>query len=195
MMKNALPRSARRTMMVAVVMGAAFVNMQGEAKAAEPSDKTVNDISRYCQACWRNARLPQDSWSDCTQEVMARLLERVEPSRWSILLKKEEEDHREFLRAIDTVKKRNQRSKKYGGLVEDVTDHRSQLEAVRNELREVLDLAAQDVLSVRQQRIVQLSAAGWSVPEIAEELRTTVERTSDDKYKAIRKLRKHLNVA
>ena len=111
-MKSTMPRSARRTMMVAVVMGAAFVTMPGEkANAAEPSDKTVNDISRYCQACWRNARLPPDSWSDCTQEVMARLLERVEPSRWSVLLKKEEEDHREFLRAIDTVKKRSQRTK------------------------------------------------------------------------------------
>ena len=124
--------------------------------------------------------------------MLARLLERVEPSRWSTLLKEETEERREFLRAIDAVKKRTQRSKKYAGLVEEVNDHRYQPEAARNELREALDHAAKEVLSHRQQRIVQLSCAGWAIPEIADELGTTVERVSDEKYKAIRKLRKHL---
>jgi RNA polymerase sigma factor (sigma-70 family) len=182
-------------MMVAVVVGAALVSSPETAQATQPTAKTVNDVSRYCQACWRNARLHPDSWSDCTQEVLTRLLERVEPSRWSTMLKKDAEDHREFIRAIDAVKKRTQRSHKYNGLAEDVTDHRSEPDAARNELREVLDNAVRDVLSVRQQRIVQLSSAGWSIPEIARQLRTSVERVSDEKYKAIRKLRKHLAVA
>ena len=34
---------------------------------------------------------------------------------------------------------------------------------------------------------------GWSVPEIADELALPVERISDEKYKAIRKLRRHLS--
>ena len=196
-MKKAFPRTVRRarSMMVAVVVGAALVSSPETAQATQPTAKTVNDVSRYCQACWRNARLHPDSWSDCTQEVLTRLLERVEPSRWSTMLKKDAEDHREFIRAIDAVKKRTQRSHKYNGLAEDVTDHRSEPDAARNELREVLDNAVRDVLSVRQQRIVQLSSAGWSIPEIARQLRTSVERVSDEKYKAIRKLRKHLAVA
>jgi hypothetical protein len=33
---------------------------------------------------------------------------------------------------------------------------------------------------------------GWSVQDISEELATAPERVSDEKYKAIRKLRTHL---
>ncbi len=197
-MKKVFPRTVRqaRSMMVAVVVGAALTGMPGEtAQAAVPDTKVVNDISRYCQTCWRNARLHPDSWSDCTQEVLTRLLEKVQPDRWSALLKKDAEDHREFIRAIDAVKKRTQRSRKYNGLAEDVADYRSQPETARNELREELTRAAREVLSARQQQILQMSCAGWSVPEIADELRTTVDRVSDEKYKAIRKLRKHMEIA
>jgi len=180
-------------MVMAVVVGAALAMSGEQAQAApQPSEKTVNDLSRYCQACWRNARLHPDRWSDCTQEVLTRLLETVEPARWSSLLKKDAVDHREFVRAIDAVKKRTQRSRKYSGLVDDVTDHRAYPEAARQDQREELDKAMSELLSQRQQRIMKMSREGWSVPEIADELRTTVARVSDEKYKAIRKLRGHL---
>ena len=45
------------------------------------------------------------------------------------------------------------------------------------------------MLSPRQQRIVRMSFEGWSVHDIASELRLPPERVSDEKYKAIRKLR------
>ena len=48
--------------------------------------------------------------------------------------------------------------------------------------------AAGEVLSPRQRRILELTADGWAVPEIAADLGTTVERVSDEKYKAIKKL-------
>jgi RNA polymerase sigma factor (sigma-70 family) len=193
-MKKAFPMMARRTMVMAVVVGAALAGTpHQQAAAGVPGEKAVNDISRYCQACWRNARLHPDTWPDATQEVFTRLLERVEPSRWSSLLKMESDERREFLRAIDAVKKRTQRGRKHAGLAEDVADHRSLPEAARSELREVLDRASREILSQRQQRILQLNCAGWSIPEIADELHTTVERISDEKYKAIRKLRSHLN--
>jgi len=186
----------RKSMLAAMVMGAALVAMPvADAQAGQLPEKTVTDISRYCQVCWRNARLHPDSWSDCTQEVLSRLLERVEPARWATMLKKDDQDHREFIRAIDAVKKRNQRSRKFAGLVEDVTDYREQPEVILNEQREVLDKAMKSELNNRQQRIVQLSGAGWSIPEIAAELHTSADRVSDEKYKAIRKLRKHLQVA
>src|SRR5919201_1231082 len=90
-MKRSIP-SARRSMMVAVGLGAALATGGGTARgaAAEPSTKAVTDISRYCQTCWRNARLPADRWQDCTQEVFARLLERVEPTRWEAVLRDDE---------------------------------------------------------------------------------------------------------
>src|SRR5262249_43849218 len=48
--------------------------------------------------------------------------------------------------------------------------------------------------SPRQQRILQLSFEGASVHEIAHELRLPAERISDEKYKAIHKLREHLGI-
>jgi RNA polymerase sigma factor (sigma-70 family) len=196
-MKKYLPsvRTSRR-LMAAVVVGTALSALGGEAKAAQiqPATDAVTDISKYCQVCWRNARLHPDSWPDCTQEVLVRLLQTVQPDKWAGLLKQDEnDDRREFLRAIDAVKKRTQRARKTSGLADEVADRRFAPEAARNELHEELAKASHKVLSQRQQQILRLTCDGWSVPEIADELSTTVERVSDEKYKAIRKLRKELH--
>ena len=65
---------------------------------------------------------------------------------------------------------------------------------IRSWSASLVRFAANAVLSPRQRRIVEMSAAGWAVPDIASELNTTPERVSDEKYKAIRKLRTHLGV-
>jgi len=193
-MKKFLPAGVSRRLMAAVVAGTALSAVGSEAKASGPAPEAVTDISKYCQVCWRNARLHPDSWPDCTQEVLVRLLQTVEPDKWSGLLKQDEnDDRREFLRAIDAVKKRTQRARKTAGLADDVADRRFAPEAARNELHEELDKVSHKVLSQRQQQILRLTFDGWAVPEIADELSTSVERVSDEKYKAIRKLRKELH--
>jgi len=193
-MKKFLPTGVSRRLMAAVVAGTALSAVGSEAKASGPAPEAVTDISKYCQVCWRNARLHPDSWPDCTQEVLVRLLQTVEPDKWSGLLKQDEnDDRREFLRAIDAVKKRTQRARKTAGLADDVADRRFAPEAARNELHEELDKVSHKVLSQRQQQILRLTFDGWAVPEIADELSTSVERVSDEKYKAIRKLRKELH--
>jgi DNA-directed RNA polymerase specialized sigma24 family protein len=185
-----------RTVMAAMVLGTVLSAGTGTA-AAKPADRNaattadpaaVDAVSRYCQTCWRNARLPIDRWSDCTQQVFVRLLERVPTGRWASLLASEGEDKREFLRAIDAVKKRTQRAKKFGELSADV----SAAGVSRRDEWEAVNTAADRVLSDRQRRIVSLTANGWTVPDIASELGTTTERVSDEKYKAIRKLRVEL---
>jgi RNA polymerase sigma factor (sigma-70 family) len=60
------------------------------------------------------------------------------------------------------------------------------------EQREAVRLASAQLLSPRQQRIMQLSFDGWSVQDIAEEMLLPAERVSDEKYKAIRKLHDRL---
>jgi RNA polymerase sigma factor (sigma-70 family) len=192
--------------MVAVVLGTALTaggskaasgSVCRESRVAAPLDanpETVRDLTRYCQVCWRNARLPADRWDDCTQQVFARLLERVEPARWASLLGDETDDRREFIRAIDAVKKRTQRARKHAELSPDVGDERNRANVHLREQREVVDLAAEQVLSPRQRKIVEMTCDGWAVPDIAAELKTTPERVSDEKYKAIRKLRTHLGV-
>src|SRR4051812_6938372 len=118
-MKRFVPTAAARskTMMVAVVLGTALAAGSGTTKAAAagPNAKAVQDISKYCQTCWRNARLPADRWQDCTQEVFTRLLERVEPTKWETVLKDDESAERRGLgRGVDAGEKRTQRARRGG---------------------------------------------------------------------------------
>jgi RNA polymerase sigma factor (sigma-70 family) len=166
------------------------------APTAEQTVRAVNDLSRYCTACWRNARLPQDCWGDCTQDVLSRLLQRIPTEHWGRLLQGDGEERLEFLRAIDAVKKRTQRGLKrshtLNGVVEDRRDGHDR---DRADQREAVHRAATEVLSPRQQQILQLSLEGWAVQEIADELAMPAERVSDEKYKAVRKLREYLSDA
>lgn len=181
------PRS-RRMMMAAVVLGALAGTPVARAAAAP---QAVADITRYCQACWRNARLPADRWEDCTHEVFVRLLERLGTDRWDeVLAAGDSFEHREFLRAIATVRKRVQRERRLQALPVDLAAP-APLDPAD---RDVLAQHALRVLTPRQQRVLQLFADGWKVPEIARELGTTPARVSDEKYKAIKKLQHHLNL-
>jgi RNA polymerase sigma factor (sigma-70 family) len=179
-----------RSMMAAVVIGTALAGATEIAAAPSPPAATsaLDDISKYCNACWRNARLPVDRWHDATQQVFIRLLERVPQQAWSnVLVDAETAERKEFVRAIDTVKKRTQRTKQYADYPMDAGDPR--IDNTLTDRRAAIDEIAPRVLSGRQQRIVELSFNGWAVPEIAAELGTTVQRVSDEKYKAIQKLK------
>jgi RNA polymerase sigma factor (sigma-70 family) len=183
-----------------MVLGTALTTLGSSAGvaagASEMSASAVNDLSRYCTACWRNARLPADCWTDCTQEVFRRLLERVSVDSWDRLLHSESEERREFVRAIDTVKKRVQRERKrVSYATETVADDRDARERDLSEVREVVDRAAKNLLSPRQQTIMHKSFQGWSVHELADQLHLPPERVSDEKYKAITKLRRFFATA
>ena len=178
--------------MVAVVLGAALAAMGSAEKlsAAEVSDQALGGMSRYCSTCWRNARLPVDRWGDCTQEVFTRLLERIPLSAWKQVLTGDSEERKEFLRAIDTVKKRHKRDRaRTSGLNQPVADNRDVRDRAGLDEREVMQLAADRVLSERQQRILHMICDGYAVSDIAEALAIPAERVSDEKYKAIQKLR------
>jgi RNA polymerase sigma factor (sigma-70 family) len=193
-------KRSSRNVVVAMVLGTALATSPAKASAAagaaaEPSSKAVTDITRYCQTCWRNARLPADRWQDCTQAVFVRLLERVEAEKWgTVLVDSETAERREFLRAIDAVKKRTQRARKFAALAPELADQRPVSNSTRDD-RDAVAKAAAEHLSSRQRRILELTADGWPVPEIATELGTTVERVSDEKYKAIKKLQHTFGVA
>src|SRR5262249_33922548 len=156
---------------------------QAQAASPAPDNQVVQDISRYCTVCWRNAHLPEGTWGDCTQEVFRRLLQRVEPGAWRAALRGEGGERREFLRAIDAVKKRTQggarRSTQLLGVVSDAGEPEVRQRA---QDRAVVDQAAKQLLSDRQQRILRMSFEGWSVQDIATDLAMTPERVSDEKY-------------
>ncbi len=199
-MKNAAAksiRSGRKRYLVAMVLGTALSALGTPAQAAgqvpDATIQAVTDLGRYCTACWRNARLHPDCWPDCTQEVFSRLMERVSPEEWAELLNGEGNERREFLRAIDAVKKRTQRSRNALAVpVDTLADLRNLREQRLQEDRETVQQAARQWLSLRQRRILQMSFEGWSVKDIAAELGLPAARVSDEKYKAVHKLREGL---
>jgi len=175
---------------MALVIGLAALTAQ-----ASESD-LVRDIQRYCTVCWRNARLDPRLWDDCTQEVCCRLLTKARDGQLELaqVLAEDTPERRELVRAIDMVRKRVQRAKRHqplDALALPAPDcdqrHRDRLE-----LGEILESARRAVLSTRQDRILELWMRGWSVPEIGADLGIPVNRVSDEKYKALRKLETQL---
>ncbi|CAN5253429.1 hypothetical protein BH11PLA2_BH11PLA2_30460 [soil metagenome] len=185
-----MAKSSSRSMMAAVLLGTAITASSASA-TQQDSTRAMDDISRYCQACWRNARLPADHWPDATQQVFVRLLERVDVGRWGDVLQDDSLERKEFLRAIDAVKKRTQRTRRPLPLPIDFAEARKH-DAKMQDDRNVVDAVAPQVLTDRQRKIFDLTFDGWAVPEIANELGTSVERVSDEKYKAIRKMQNSL---
>ncbi len=174
------PGSSKRHVMVAMVLGTALTTLNQApalpAATSEINQKAITDIQRYCTTCWRNARLPNDSWGDCTQEVFSRLLERLPGNRWTQALQTEGEERRELVRAIDAVKKRTQRVRKWSGSLDGVADRREAGGRALAEERDLIQQTAQELLTARQQRILQMSFEGWSVQEIAQEMTLPAER-------------------
>ncbi len=176
---------------VALVVGLAALTAQ-----ASESD-LVRDIQRYCTVCWRNARLDPRLWDDCTQEVCCRLLTKAREGQLDLtqVLAEDAPERRELVRAIDMVRKRVQRTKRFQPLDGSTpTTDIDQRNRDRLELGEILEGAppgrAQQALA--QDRIIELWMRGWSVPEIGEELEMPLTRVSDEKYKAAHKLEQHL---
>jgi hypothetical protein len=175
---------------MALVIGLAALT----ASATETD--VVRDIQRYCTVCWRNARLDPRLWEDCTQEVCCRLLTKARAGQLDLtqVLAEDSSERRELVRAIDMVRKRVQRAKRYQPLDGYTTPatNLDQRQRDRLELGEILEAARRAVLTPRQDRIIELWMRGWSVPEIGEELKMVGTRVSDEKYKALRKLEGHL---
>lgn len=175
---------------MALVIGLAALTAQ-----ATESD-LVRDIQRYCTVCWRNARLDPMIWDDCTQEVCCRLLTKARDGQLDLgqVLADDTPERRELVRAIDMVRKRVQRAKRHQPIdsLALPAPNTDQTHRERLELGEILEAARQAVLSPRQDRIIELWMRGWSVPEISADLEIPVNRVSDEKYKALRKLEQHL---
>jgi RNA polymerase sigma factor (sigma-70 family) len=175
---------------IALVIGLAALTAQaGELDV-------VRDIQRYCAVCWRNARLDPCLWEDCTQEVCLRLLTKAKAGELELaqVLEDDTAERRELVRAIDMVRKRVQRARRPVHLesFDLVAGRRDEQVEQRRELGEILELARRAVLTERQDRIFDLWLDGWTVPEIAEELGMSAARVSDEKYKGLRKLERHL---
>jgi len=172
---------------------AAIAASVGLAATRAPSDaKTLDQVERYCSTSWRNAGIHPQDWSDCTQEAITQLLERVPQDRLGAVLHDgESSERRELKRAVWRTIQRWRRAPRLGSI--DTQRHPDTHDDVESlELREVLDSALREV-SPRQRRILTLWSEGYSIEEIAHRLGISAPQASDQKYKAVRKLQRILS--
>lgn len=156
---------------------------QGAAEA-----RAIQQIERYCTSSWRNAGVRRQDWDDCTQQALVELLSTSSPSDLVLAIEEpESEARRELNRAVWRLVQRCRRRVPEVAFVDAYAPAR-EVSTTEQEWQ-AIDLAASDCLTARQQQIVRLSREGWRVAEIAEKLDTTPERVSDEKYKALAKLR------
>jgi len=165
------------------------------AARAEDETATLENVQKYCTASWRNAGIDQQDWDDCTQQAITFLLERVPRKSLALTMTDDRsEERRELNRAIWRTAQRWRRAPRHVSLDEFDSFDRTSGDAASDsdEDLEAARAVANDCLSGRQRRILQLWGDGWSISEIADQLDLTPSRASDEKYKAIRKLRERL---
>jgi RNA polymerase sigma factor (sigma-70 family) len=164
----------------------------GGIHAADEAD-AMAAIQRYCSASWRNAGIDAQDWEDCTQDAMMLLLERIPRHRLMVAINDADSVERHTLKqAVWCITKRCKRSSKTTSLNEFcLCDWAADQSDVAEQFEQV-DQAACTCLTARQQHILFLLREGWSVSEIADELQIDNARVSDEKYKAIKKLRERL---
>jgi DNA-binding CsgD family transcriptional regulator len=156
----------------------------------------LEKISAYCARSWQNAGIARQDWNDCTQDVYARLLSRIrEKDLRRIFDDDESPERRELNRAIWATAQRWRRAPRPAVLNDD--DTRPERVDTWPEKMEALSRVehAMDSGDVRltptQRQIVKRWTDGETISRIADALDMTAARVSDEKYKAIQKLRTH----
>ncbi len=188
---------------IATAFAAFIVFAANDADAAQAQQlhesRVIEQIESYCVTSWRNAKIPRAEWSDCSQEVFADLLERVSRKRLSkAILDCDSLERRQLNRAIWRATKRWLRRVRHVSLggsdcPDPTTTVRSYLEEEVAKLDAVRRAAEQ--LTPRQQRILCWSFDGQSIGSISERLGIPPARVSDEKYRAIQKIRRNVTTS
>lgn len=174
----------------------------GDAGAGERCQsceaQVVWQIQRYCAVSWQNTNIPRAEWADCSQQVFTELLQRIPRSDLANAIHcARSEQRRELNRSIWRIAKRWARRVRHPSLAgfdaaDPATMQGHQLTADR--LQEVAQIAAEK-LTPRQSSILSLLCDGHSIGQISERLEIPTSRVSDEKYRAIQKIRRHLSLA
>ena len=162
---------------------------------ASESD-VLKKIRAYCTRSWLNAGIPSQEWDDCTQDVYLRLLSNL--SRTQMLQAmddRESDERRELNRAIWATAQRRRRAQRHtslpneSGRMVEADEWPARMETIQR-VRQAID-SAEAKLSPQQKEIVKRWSDGEAISRISEELKLSPARVSDEKYKAIQKLRSH----
>jgi len=187
-----------RNLKLAACAVAVAAAMGGSNSATASELETIDKIERYCTVSWRNAGISRQEWDDCTQQAIVELLDRISREGLSAAVQNiESPERRELNRTVWRTVQRWRRRPRPQSF--DETRSGQQHDASRNNdtesAWEQIATAGESCLSQRQQQILSMMRDGWRVSEIADELQIPQARVSDEKYKAIVKLRDVLGIA
>jgi len=187
-----LTKTGRVSAAACAVLMAASVASGSVSPVAE--NHAIEQIQRYCAVSFRNAQIRRDEWADCTQETLAELLRRIPTESLPVAITQSgSEERRELNRSMWCAIQRHRRAHRHLQLEGEVRDDsRADVES-SGELDELLS-GAFGQLSDRQRQILTLWSQNWTVAEISDQMSMPAARVSDEKYKAIRKLRQQLDV-
>ena len=173
--------------------GGAFAAVTAGARVAQAD--LLRKIEAYCTRSWQNAGIARQDWSDCTNDVFVRLLKSLGREGLQRAIEdRESEQRRELNRSIWATAQRWRRSPRLSPLSDEDgrSAERDPWPARVEALSRVRSAIASDDarLSPTQQDIVARWSDGESIGSIADVLKLSPARVSDEKYKAIQKLRR-----
>lgn len=166
-------------------------------------DQGFSQMSRYLSKAWSRAGIAPQRHEDCTQSVYLTLLQthgrpgfdsfvsEIGQSGIRDLLQRDPVLGLDFFRAVDRVKKAAQRERVHQSL--DDPDWIAQAPSeVLDSWRSSLTEAMRQTLSGREQALIHASLNGETPAEIASQWGVAPKTVSNEKAKAIQKLREAL---
>jgi RNA polymerase sigma factor (sigma-70 family) len=159
-------------------------------------------IDRYLARAWYRAGIAPQQHDDCTQAVYTTLLQGLGRDRFDQLLSevgqsgirdvlsRETAEGPDFFRAIDTVKKRAQRERSFQTL--DAASMNRPDNSRSTDWRSTLQEAILSSLSPREAALIQATLQGETPAEIAQQWGIAPKTVSNEKTRALQKLREAL---
>lgn len=177
------------------------------ARVVADPDKMASGLSqldRYLGRSWARAGIAPQQHDDCTQAVYATLLQNwgrepfdgllAEVGLFGIreTLSRDTSQGPEFFRAIDTVKKRSQREKTFAPLDEGANVASAGTDGASESWRGALHEAIASSLNPREAALIRATLQGETPAEIAQQWGVAPKTVSNEKTRAIQKLREAL---
>ena len=164
----------------------------------------LSQLDRYLARSWARAGIAPQQYEDCSQAVYATLLQNWGRQPFEQLLSevgtfgiretlsRETAEGPEFFRAIDTVKKRAQRERTYVTLDQAAPLASAQRDDPSQDWRGALHEAIASSLTPRETALIQATLRGETPSEIAHHMGLAPKTVSNEKTRAIQKLREAL---
>lgn len=176
----------------------------GEISVSDPVSlkSGLGQLDRYLGRAWARAAVPESKRDDCTQAVYVSMIESMgrpafdrmltDIGRYGVkdVLNKESAQGPDFFRAVDAVKKRAQRERTFTSMDESRLEPpaRSGSDDWSRSLHEGITR----VLTPREAELIQSTLAGDSPSDIADRWGVAAKTVSNEKTRALSKLREFL---